>query len=67
MRCDECSGTGACDPCDGYGCYPDSFPNAGDGPECEVCGGTGDCPECGGFGEASGTESVIEINSGVGV
>ena len=41
MRCGECSGSGACDACDGYGTYPDSSPNAGDGPECEICEMTG--------------------------
>ena len=51
MRCGECSGSGGCDACDGYGTYPDSYPNAGDGPECEICDGTGRCPECGGTGE----------------
>jgi len=51
MRCGECSGSGGCDPCDGYGTYPDSFPNAGDGPECDICDGTGRCPECQGTGE----------------
>jgi hypothetical protein len=64
MRCGGCSGSGACDLCDGYGCYPDSFPNAGDGPECEICDATGVCVECGGSGEAPGTES--ESISGVG-
>jgi hypothetical protein len=45
-KCSECRGSGACDPCDGYGCYPDSYPNAGDGPECERCAGSGECPDC---------------------
>ncbi|NMI00860.1 hypothetical protein [Pseudonocardia acidicola] len=53
QRCSECSGSGACDPCDGYGCFPDSFPNAGDGPDCDVCAGDGICAECGGSGEMS--------------
>jgi hypothetical protein len=53
MRCDECSGSGACDPCSGYGCYPDSYPNAGDGPECDVCDGAGICIGCLGQGEIS--------------
>ena len=45
-RCRECYGSGACDPCDGYGFYPDSYPGAGDGPECEFCDGSGECPTC---------------------
>ena len=53
MRCGECSGSGACDACDGYGTYPDSSPNAGDGPECENCQTTGRCPECGGTGDTT--------------
>jgi len=63
MRCGECSGSGACDPCDGYGTYPDSFPNAGDGPECEICDGTGQCPDCGGTGDIS-SDCTITNNSG---
>jgi hypothetical protein len=50
-RCGVCSGSGSCDPCDGYGCFPDSFPNAGDGPECDVCEADGVCVDCGGTGE----------------
>ena len=53
MRCGECSGSGACDPCNGYGTYPDSSQNAGDGPECEICEATGRCRECGGTGETT--------------
>jgi hypothetical protein len=53
MRCGTCSGSGACDPCDGYGTYPDSSPNAGDGPECEICDATGRCTECHGTGDTS--------------
>ena len=45
-NCQECLGSGACDPCDGYGFYPDSQPGAGDGPECEFCAGSGECPTC---------------------
>jgi hypothetical protein len=51
MTCQGCSGSGACDPCDGYGILPDSFPNAGDGLECDVCSGDGVCAECWGTGE----------------
>ena len=53
MTCTECSGTGSCDGCDGYGCYPDSYPNAGDGPDCDICDGTGICPACAGTGETT--------------
>ena len=50
MICTECSGSGACDPCDGYGTLPDSSPNAGDGVDCTVCAGEGICPDCTGSG-----------------
>ena len=58
--CVGCSGSGSCDPCDGYGCFPDSFPNAGDGPECEVCCGDGVCVECTGTGENAITDAVSD-------
>ncbi len=58
MRCAGCSGSGSCDPCDGYGFLPDSFPNAGDGPECEVCTGDGVCAECCGTGDEDVSEMV---------
>ena len=29
MNCEECNGSGACDPCDGYGVYPDSYSGRG--------------------------------------
>jgi hypothetical protein len=48
MICALCSGSGACDPCDGYGTLPDSYPNAGDGADCIVCDGSGICPNCAG-------------------
>jgi hypothetical protein len=48
MTCSECTGSGACDACDGYGCAPELCPGAGEGPECEVCSGDGVCAECGG-------------------
>jgi len=51
QECEQCRGSGACDPCDGYGFYPDSYPNAGDGPQCEYCAGSGDCPVCHGSGQ----------------
>jgi hypothetical protein len=53
MTCQECNGSGACDPCDGYGTYPDSFPNAGDGQDCDICSGSGNCPDCNGTGETT--------------
>ncbi len=59
MRCDECNGSGACDPCDGYGTFPDSYTNAGDGQECNACAGSGTCPECGGIGETT-TNDLME-------
>ena len=46
QECEQCRGSGACDPCDGYGFYPDTEPGAGDGPECEFCTGSGECPTC---------------------
>jgi len=55
QNCQECNGSGACDPCDGYGFYPDSYPSAGDGPECEYCAGSGNCPECHSQGTTSTT------------
>ena len=45
MICTDCSGSGACDPCDGYGTLPDSYPDAGDGTECGICRGDGICPD----------------------
>ena len=57
MRCGECSGSGACDPCDGYGTYPDSFPNAGTGPNARSATQPGRCPECGGTGETDSTSN----------
>ena len=50
MICTDCSGSGACDPCDGYGTLPDSYPDAGDGTECGICRGDGICPDCLGTG-----------------
>jgi hypothetical protein len=50
MICTECTGSGACDPCDGYGTLPDSSPNAGDGTSCPLCTGDGICADCGGTG-----------------
>lgn len=55
MICTECNGSGACDPCDGYGTFPESSPNAGDGPECDTCDGSGSCSGCRGTGENTHT------------
>jgi hypothetical protein len=59
-KCQECNGSGACDPCDGYGFYPDSYPGAGDGPECECCTGSGECPRCHGSGTGTTTGTTTE-------
>ena len=58
QNCQECNGSGACDACDGYGFYPDSYPGAGDGPECEYCDGSGDCADCHGNGTTSTTNAA---------
>lgn len=50
MICADCNGSGACDPCDGYGTTSDSYPNAGDGVDCYICRGDGICPGCLGTG-----------------
>ena len=50
MICDLCTGSGACDPCNGYGALPDSYPNAGDGADCQTCDSSGICPNCAGTG-----------------
>jgi hypothetical protein len=60
-NCQECNGSGACDPCDGYGFYPDSYPGAGDGPECEICESSGCCPDC----DGTGTKKSIKQESGI--
>ena len=51
MTCTECSGSGACDACDGYGCMLPTDGQNGDGPECVVCSGDGICAECQGTGD----------------
>ena len=63
-KCAECHGSGACDPCDGYGFYPDSYPNAGDGPECERCTGSGECPDCHGTGATPVTPETAPPKTG---
>ena len=42
--CTECSGSGGCDACDGYGTLPG--PEGRAGAECDVCEGSGVCVEC---------------------
>ena len=61
MKCDGCSGSGSCDPCDGYGYMPDSSPNAGDGADCEICETTGVCPDCDGTGDAPDIDDTAQI------
>ena len=51
MDCTNCSGTGGCDACDGYGYLPPIDGTNGEGPECVVCSGNGICAECLGAGE----------------
>ncbi len=58
MTCDGCSGSGACDPCDGYGTLPDSYPHAGDGADCNFCAGDGVCIACGGTGTTTDTTTT---------
>ena len=49
--CENCSGTGACDVCDGYGYSPPIRDSTnGEGPECDTCFGNGLCVECSGTG-----------------
>ncbi len=48
MTCEECSGSGACDACDGYGTYPSIGPENNEGPECDVCSGNRMCATCNG-------------------
>ena len=64
VNCEECNGSGACDPCDGYGFYPDSYPGAGDGPECEICEASGCCPDCHGTGTSNTRGQISEIEQG---
>ena len=62
MICTECSGSGACDPCDGYGTLPDSSPNAGDGTDCTLCIGDGICADCGGTGTTDQHDTDTDTN-----
>lgn len=48
--CENCSGSGACDACDGYGYFPPIDGTNGEGPECDTCFGDGMCVECCGTG-----------------
>ena len=63
MICDECSGSGACDPCDGYGTLSDSYPNAGDGTDCVICAGDGICPDCGGTGTNNNSNDECSVSA----
>lgn len=47
--CPDCTGSGACDTCDGYG-TPYTHPAAGDSQDCPACLGDGVCPGCHGTG-----------------
>ena len=65
VNCEGCNGSGACDPCDGYGVYPDSYPGAGDGPDCEICEGSGSCPDCDGTGmQQIGVDNGSDVSVG---
>lgn len=46
MTCEDCTGSGSCDVCQGYGTTPDSHPGADDGTDCPACDGSGTCPGC---------------------
>jgi hypothetical protein len=52
--CGECSGSRACDVCDGYG-------DSTCGIECTACGGSGVCPGCFGDGETRGPVPSVEM------
>ena len=54
MVCGECSGSQACDVCDGYGDSINSI-------ECGACGGSGVCPGCFGDGETSSPAALAEM------
>ena len=62
MTCEDCSGSGACDPCDGYGTLPDSYPNAGDGADCDLCATDGVCITCGGTGTTNDNRDTTNTN-----
>jgi hypothetical protein len=47
--CPDCTGSGSCDTCDGYGITPATHPGAGDGRDCPACI-AGECPTCHGTG-----------------
>lgn len=65
MMCDFCSGSGGCDPCDGYGTLPDSYPNAGDRADCGMCESTGVCPVCTGTGTTDTDSDTNDSSVGV--
>jgi len=47
--CPDCTGSGSCDTCQGYGTTPDTHPGAADGHDCPACI-AGECPTCHGTG-----------------
>ncbi len=63
MICEGCNGSGACDPCGGYGTSPDSYPNAGDGDECEICTGDGLCVDCNGTTHTNNTTDNHDVKA----
>jgi hypothetical protein len=63
MTCEGCSGSGACDPCDGYGTLPDSYPNAGDGADCGLCAADGVCIACRGTGINNDIATTYDTDS----
>jgi hypothetical protein len=48
--CPDCTGSGSCDTCQGYGTTPESHPGAADTHPCPACPGDGICPGCHGTG-----------------
>ncbi|MFC4949044.1 hypothetical protein [Pseudonocardia sp. GCM10023141] len=62
--CHECSGSGQCDACDGYGSLlaTSGSESEYDGINCPVCSGTAQCVECCGIGEI-GTEDTDNTES----
>ncbi len=64
MGCGECSGSGACDACSGYGTILDPG-DLTDGQDCPVCEGDGTCPDCAGTGEittSTGDGTLAEVS-----
>lgn len=48
--CPDCTGSGSCDTCDGYGTTAETHPGAADARPCPACPGDGVCPGCHGTG-----------------